>query len=108
MRFGAPVVGEYADVTARRSVTHLRLPTRLGVPSKLIRFPNALRRAGCPRSSPRRFAANMCGITRRDARVPVRVALRQFFKRLSYVVYLVFLLSVIYWVLSWYVGAIRF
>jgi hypothetical protein len=25
----------------------LRLPTRLGVPSKLIRFPNALRRVGC-------------------------------------------------------------
>ncbi|MDR1924973.1 MAG: hypothetical protein LBQ66_11435 [Planctomycetaceae bacterium] len=35
----------------------LRSPTRLGVPSKLIRFPNALRRAGCPRSSPRRYAA---------------------------------------------------
>jgi hypothetical protein len=30
----------------------LRLPTRLGVPSKLVRFPNAQRRAGRPRSSP--------------------------------------------------------
>ncbi|MDR1925221.1 MAG: hypothetical protein LBQ66_12700 [Planctomycetaceae bacterium] len=57
VRFGDPTVGEYADVTARRSVTHLRLPTRLGIPSKLVRCYYALRRAGCPRSSPRRFAA---------------------------------------------------
>ncbi|MDR1925272.1 MAG: hypothetical protein LBQ66_12960, partial [Planctomycetaceae bacterium] len=35
----------------------LCLPTRLGVQFKLIRFPNAQRRAGRPRSSPRRFAA---------------------------------------------------
>ncbi|MDR1925967.1 MAG: hypothetical protein LBQ66_16485 [Planctomycetaceae bacterium] len=35
----------------------LRLPTRLGVPSKLVWLPNAQRRAGRPRSSPRRFAA---------------------------------------------------
>ncbi|MDR1925324.1 MAG: hypothetical protein LBQ66_13220 [Planctomycetaceae bacterium] len=28
------------------------MPNRLGVPSKLVRFPNAQRRAGRPRSSP--------------------------------------------------------
>ncbi|MDR1923732.1 MAG: hypothetical protein LBQ66_05090 [Planctomycetaceae bacterium] len=31
----------------------LRLPTCFGVPTKLIRLPNALGRAGRPRSSPR-------------------------------------------------------
>ncbi|MDR1922792.1 MAG: hypothetical protein LBQ66_00340 [Planctomycetaceae bacterium] len=35
----------------------LRLPNRLGVQFKLVRFYYAQRRAGCPRSSPRRFAA---------------------------------------------------
>jgi hypothetical protein len=33
------------------------LPTRLGVQFKLVRFYYAQRRAGHPRSSPRRFAA---------------------------------------------------
>ncbi|MDR1925917.1 MAG: hypothetical protein LBQ66_16235 [Planctomycetaceae bacterium] len=57
MRFGDPAVGEYADVTARRSVTHLtlppggRLPTlrssiRVGVQFQLVRFHRAQRRAG--------------------------------------------------------------
>jgi hypothetical protein len=35
----------------------LRLPTRFGVQFKLVRFYYAQRRAGRPRSSPRRFAA---------------------------------------------------
>ncbi|MDR1925237.1 MAG: hypothetical protein LBQ66_12780 [Planctomycetaceae bacterium] len=32
-------------------------PIRLGVPSKLVWFCNTQRRAGCPRTSPCRFAA---------------------------------------------------
>jgi hypothetical protein len=36
----------------------LRFPTRLGVPSKLVRFPNAQRRAGRPRSSPSPLRGN--------------------------------------------------
>ncbi|MDR1923709.1 MAG: hypothetical protein LBQ66_04975 [Planctomycetaceae bacterium] len=40
------------------------MPTRFGVQFKLFWFYYAQRRAGCPRSSPRRFAANLCGITR--------------------------------------------
>ncbi|MDR1924848.1 MAG: hypothetical protein LBQ66_10785 [Planctomycetaceae bacterium] len=40
------------------------MPTRFGVQFQLVRFYYAQRRAGRPRSSPRRFAANLCGITR--------------------------------------------
>jgi hypothetical protein len=41
----------------------LQLPMRVGVQFQLVRFYYAQRRAGCPRSSPRRFAANLCCIT---------------------------------------------
>jgi hypothetical protein len=43
----------------------LRLPTRFGVQFKLVRFYYAQRRAGRPRSSPRRFAA-IVGYRRRN------------------------------------------
>ncbi|MDR1924576.1 MAG: hypothetical protein LBQ66_09380, partial [Planctomycetaceae bacterium] len=39
----------------------LRSPTRLGVQFKLVWFYYTQRRAGRPRSSPRRFAANVVG-----------------------------------------------
>ncbi|MDR1923090.1 MAG: hypothetical protein LBQ66_01855 [Planctomycetaceae bacterium] len=50
-------------------------PTRLGVPSKLIRFPNAQRRAGRPRSSPRRFAAAFANIKAFPAPLGTRASL---------------------------------
>ncbi|MDR1923493.1 MAG: hypothetical protein LBQ66_03880 [Planctomycetaceae bacterium] len=40
------------------------MPTRFGVQFQLFWFYYTQRRAGRPRSSPRRFAANSCGITR--------------------------------------------
>ncbi|MDR1924869.1 MAG: hypothetical protein LBQ66_10890 [Planctomycetaceae bacterium] len=42
----------------------LRLPTRLGVPSKLVRFYNAQRRAGRPRSSPFPLRGNFFSLPR--------------------------------------------
>ncbi|MDR1925602.1 MAG: hypothetical protein LBQ66_14610 [Planctomycetaceae bacterium] len=63
VRFGDPVVGLCRRYSPRKPggrLPTLRLPTRLGVPSKLVWFPNAQRRAGRPRSSPRRFAAVVC------------------------------------------------
>ncbi|MDR1923721.1 MAG: hypothetical protein LBQ66_05035 [Planctomycetaceae bacterium] len=78
MRVGDPVVGEYADVTARRSVTHLTFTNTFwrsvqtflvllrteagGMPAFQSTAASrrnlcGITRAGRPRSSPRRFAA---------------------------------------------------
>jgi hypothetical protein len=45
----------------------LRLPTRLGVQFKLVWFYYALRRAGCPRSSPSPLRGNCLPVGRRRA-----------------------------------------
>ncbi|MDR1924862.1 MAG: hypothetical protein LBQ66_10855 [Planctomycetaceae bacterium] len=60
MRVGDPVVGlrrRYSPRKPGSRLPTLRLPTRFGVQFKLVRFYYAQRRAGRPRSSPRRFAA---------------------------------------------------
>jgi hypothetical protein len=60
MRFGNPVVGLRRRYSPRKPggrLPTLRLPNRFGVQFKLVRFYDAQRRAGRPRSSPRRFAA---------------------------------------------------
>jgi hypothetical protein len=60
MCVGDPVVGLRRRYSIRKPggrLSTLRLPTRLGVPFKLFWFYYTQRRAGCPRSSPRRFAA---------------------------------------------------
>ncbi|MDR1923743.1 MAG: hypothetical protein LBQ66_05145 [Planctomycetaceae bacterium] len=44
------------------------MPTRFGAPFQLVRFYYAQRRAGHPRSSPRRFAASLYDITRQVRR----------------------------------------
>ncbi|MDR1925217.1 MAG: hypothetical protein LBQ66_12675, partial [Planctomycetaceae bacterium] len=67
VHFGDPVVGLCRRYSPRKPggrLPTLRLPTRFGVQFKLVRFYYAQRRAGRPRSSPRRFAAKLCGITR--------------------------------------------
>ncbi|MDR1923669.1 MAG: hypothetical protein LBQ66_04775 [Planctomycetaceae bacterium] len=65
MRVGDPVVGLCRRYSPRKPggrlptlrLPTLRLPTCLGIQFKLVRFYYAQRRAGHPRSSPRRFAA---------------------------------------------------
>jgi hypothetical protein len=67
VRFGDPVVGLCRRYSPRKPggrLPTLRSPTRFGVPFKLVRFYYAQRRAGRTRSSPRRFAADVCGTTR--------------------------------------------
>jgi hypothetical protein len=55
MRFGDPVVGLRRRYSPRKPggrLPTLRLPTRLGVPFKLVWFYYTQRRAGHPRSCP--------------------------------------------------------
>ncbi|MDR1925551.1 MAG: hypothetical protein LBQ66_14355 [Planctomycetaceae bacterium] len=60
VRVGDPVVGLRRRYSPRKPggrLSTLRLPTRFGVQFKLFWCYYAQRRAGRPRSSPRRFAA---------------------------------------------------
>ncbi|MDR1924854.1 MAG: hypothetical protein LBQ66_10815 [Planctomycetaceae bacterium] len=75
-RFGDPL---FSACSARRKrysprkpggrLPTLRLPIRFGVQFKLFWFYYTQRRAGHPRSSPRRYSSNLCGITRHPARL---------------------------------------
>ncbi|MDR1925051.1 MAG: hypothetical protein LBQ66_11830 [Planctomycetaceae bacterium] len=88
VRVGDPVVGLRRRYSPRKPggrLPTLHLPIRFGTPFKLLWCYYTQRRAGRPRSSPFplrgnfflcREAANFCGITRRDARVPIRAASR--------------------------------
>jgi hypothetical protein len=73
VRVGDPVVGLRRRYSPRKPggrLPTLRLPTRFGVQFQLFWCYYAQRRAGRPRSSPRREAANLCGITRSNTSLP--------------------------------------